>query len=165
MITIDPPDCFGFTIFCDDIRDEIGGKHSFIGTYSGRLFVHGDFPLAIPKFGFGISYAQRREVFDPIVEIRIYLPGDSDEQPSIQTGLSEQDMRSGASEAQTRLDSIPDAIGRYIVLRHNLVLAPLVISQAGMIKVRAVRGDTLVRIGSLQIHRASLPAPPNPQTL
>jgi hypothetical protein len=36
------------TIFCDDIRHEVGGKLSYIGVYSGRLLVPG-FPLSLPK--------------------------------------------------------------------------------------------------------------------
>lgn len=36
------------TIFCDDIRHEINGKTSFIGVYSGDLFVK-TFPVILPK--------------------------------------------------------------------------------------------------------------------
>lgn len=36
------------SIFCDDIRHEVGGKISYIGAYSGRLFVP-SFPVIVPK--------------------------------------------------------------------------------------------------------------------
>jgi hypothetical protein len=36
------------TLFCDDIRQEVGGKLSFIGAYSGGLFVEG-FPVTLPR--------------------------------------------------------------------------------------------------------------------
>lgn len=36
------------TIFCDDIRHEIGGKLSYIGVYSGRL-IASEFPITLPK--------------------------------------------------------------------------------------------------------------------
>lgn len=36
------------TIFCDDIRHELGGKLSYIGVYSGDLFVP-SFPVTLPK--------------------------------------------------------------------------------------------------------------------
>ena len=36
------------TIFCDDIRHEIGGKLSYIGVYSGRLIVS-TLPATLPK--------------------------------------------------------------------------------------------------------------------
>ena len=36
------------TLFCDDIRHEVGRKLSFIGVYSGGLFVPA-FPVTLPK--------------------------------------------------------------------------------------------------------------------
>ena len=36
------------TIFCDDIRYEVGGKLSLIGVYSGGLLVN-KFPVILPK--------------------------------------------------------------------------------------------------------------------
>jgi len=36
------------TLFCDDIRHEMGGKLSFIGAYSGELLVPA-FPARLPK--------------------------------------------------------------------------------------------------------------------
>lgn len=36
------------TVFCDDIRHEIGGKFSYIGIYSGQMFVP-FFPITLPK--------------------------------------------------------------------------------------------------------------------
>lgn len=37
-----------FTIFCDDIRFEMGNKHSFMGVYQTHLFVQ-SFPATLPK--------------------------------------------------------------------------------------------------------------------
>ncbi|MGB5098912.1 MAG: hypothetical protein WBN82_13495 [Porticoccaceae bacterium] len=36
------------TLFCDDIRHEMGGKLSYIGVYSGSLFVQA-FPVTLAK--------------------------------------------------------------------------------------------------------------------
>lgn len=36
------------TLYCDDIRQEIGGKLSFVGVYSGSLFVQ-TFPATLAK--------------------------------------------------------------------------------------------------------------------
>lgn len=41
---------YGYCIFCDDIRNEPGGKLSFIGCYNAVMFVGREFPLALPKF-------------------------------------------------------------------------------------------------------------------
>ena len=37
------------TIYCDDVRHEIGNKLSFMGVYSGELFVR-KLPLILPTF-------------------------------------------------------------------------------------------------------------------
>ena len=36
------------TIFCDDVRHELGGKLSYMGVYNGVLFVPA-FPVTLPK--------------------------------------------------------------------------------------------------------------------
>jgi hypothetical protein len=42
------------SIFCDDIRQEIGGKQSFIGVYTSKMFVQ-EFPIILPKICLVIS--------------------------------------------------------------------------------------------------------------
>ena len=42
------------TIFCDDIRHEVGGKLSYIGVYSGQMFVP-SFPITLPKLCLSMS--------------------------------------------------------------------------------------------------------------
>lgn len=42
------------TIFCDDIRQEVGGKLSLMGIYSGVMFVHA-FPIILPKLCVSIT--------------------------------------------------------------------------------------------------------------
>ena len=41
-------DRFVHTIFCDDLRQEVGNKVSFMGCYQGELFVP-FVPLLLPK--------------------------------------------------------------------------------------------------------------------
>jgi hypothetical protein len=41
---------FAHAIFCDDIRREAQGKVSLIGVIdTGKLIIHGDFPVTLPK--------------------------------------------------------------------------------------------------------------------
>lgn len=46
---------FEYGIICDDIRQEIGNKHSFIGIYGSDIFVS-KIPFVFPKLCFAISY-------------------------------------------------------------------------------------------------------------
>lgn len=41
-------DIFVHTLYCDDLRQEIGGKQSFMGVYNNDMIV-ADFPANIPK--------------------------------------------------------------------------------------------------------------------
>src|SRR5687768_9520791 len=37
-----------YTIFCDDLRQEVGNKVSYMGAYQGMMFVR-SFPVLLPK--------------------------------------------------------------------------------------------------------------------
>jgi hypothetical protein len=88
MITADAPDYSASTIFCDDIRHEIGGKTSCIGIYSGTMYVHSAFPIILPKFCMSVTYVQRSKIFlDEPIKIKIFLPGDEDDTPSIEAEI------------------------------------------------------------------------------
>ncbi|MFK4075182.1 DUF6941 family protein [Ectopseudomonas khazarica] len=39
---------FVSTVFCDDVRHEVGGKATYVGIYGGTMFVN-SFPAEIPK--------------------------------------------------------------------------------------------------------------------
>lgn len=40
---------YGVTHFCDDIREEVGGKTSYMGVYSQHMVVIGLAPIRLPK--------------------------------------------------------------------------------------------------------------------
>lgn len=35
--------------YADDLRQEVGGKHTVVGVYDSNMVVHGNMPAAIPK--------------------------------------------------------------------------------------------------------------------
>lgn len=141
----------GHTLFCDDIRMEASGKAILVGLYSGHMFMFGEFPLVLPKLCFRISYSERPgESSDPI-QIRIYFPGDSTETPTFSTEIKrEQIVASGPMPDFPDSDTLISTILQF-------ELAPATIKQAGPIRVRAYRGDTEVRLGSLIVHKAQSP--------
>jgi hypothetical protein len=151
MITLDGPDFYGYTIFCDDIRHEVGGKVSYIGVYRERLYVHGSFPFVVPKFGFGITCLQKARLFLPISKLVIFLPGDADDKPSIEAEGPPPGYERDAREAAEEDSSNPHG---QIRVAANVVIGPVEISQPGFIKVRACRNnDELIRCGMLDIQQ------------
>lgn len=51
-----PKPKLNYTIICDDIRQEIGNKLSFIGVYQDNIFVP-NLPFTFPKLCFSIHYS------------------------------------------------------------------------------------------------------------
>jgi hypothetical protein len=150
MLTRDSQDYVAYTIFCDDIRQEIGGKVSYMGVYrGGKLFAHSPFPLTLPKFGLAVHYAQKKGHFVRPTSLRVYLPGDDEGKPSI-----EAEFPTVIDELNGDAPPIAGTDPTFIAAMIQLVLAPLVITQSGPIKVRAVRGDEMIRLGTLEVHQA-----------
>lgn len=147
------PDVHGHTVFCEDIRQEVGGKVSFMGVYQGALQVHTRFPAAIPRFVFAISYLQRKSVFQPKVALRIYLPGDEDEKPSIESNVD--------GPAVPDVADLPGVDDQFILMRADVALAGLTIKEPGVIKVRAFRDGTLYPLGSLAVLQGDIVEQPN----
>jgi hypothetical protein len=150
MITAEAPEVYGYTIFCDDIRAEVGGKFTYVGAYSGNMFVQGEFPLTIPKFALGVVYMQRHDKIILPVKFWVFFPGDDEDKPSMQVEAPpEATQQIAIAAAQQKMD--------YATAYMHFGIANLVIREPGTMKVRAVRGDELIRLGALQILRAPTP--------
>jgi hypothetical protein len=159
----------GFTIFCDDIREEMGGKTSFIGTYDAVMVIHAAFPTVLPKFGFHIRIYEPANLVtqrDIPIEISIYLPGDAEHEPSLF-----QVLPADPQAARIELANLPwHPKGERPLLARttlNWIAAPLVLKEPGAIRVLAnYKGDSL-RCGTLQVIPATAVAPvsnPNEQS-
>ena len=66
----------GTAIFCDDIRQEVGGKLSLMGVYHGEMIIGAPAPLALPKLGVAICIIS--DVDDPIKRARVSLVSPAD---------------------------------------------------------------------------------------
>jgi hypothetical protein len=58
---MNPRTPFGYALFCDDIRREIGNKTSLLGLYSAAAFFEAEFPISIPKFCVVVNWIQHRD--------------------------------------------------------------------------------------------------------
>jgi len=77
---------FGYTVFCDDIRNEIGGKTTLVGVYAGDLVLQSPLPASIPRLGVSLVYVERPGESDLPLSIRVYMPG-FEESPMMDTRL------------------------------------------------------------------------------
>jgi hypothetical protein len=160
MKPLDPPEVYGFTTFCDDIRQEVGGKFSYIGVYSGFMFVHGSFPITLPKLCHAITLLQRREILVANIGIKIFLPDEGDDDtPSIQANF--QEAQEGIVAEQTAADvaGLPKSDISQVAMHAKVMFVPFVLSQTGDIRVRALRQGQLIRLGALRIVAGPEPQP------
>jgi hypothetical protein len=149
MALLDTPSAYGDTIFCDDIRHEVGGKASYIGVYRTNLYINGTFPFTLPLFGFGVSYYQRATDYVAPTKILIFFPGETEEgSASIVAEIDPNWLKSAELLAKENGASNPE--GR-IVLVANLHFGAIAIKEPGLLRVRVDRGNDLIKLGALKI--------------
>jgi hypothetical protein len=157
---LEAPDIYGYSIFCDDIRVEIDGKLTFVGSYGGRMYVNAPFPVTLPKFAISVIFQQAKELFIPNLGIWIFLPGDSDDHPSIQGVFTEHSEGATLKHLEQAPQLPSDIPARYVGITSNMTLQNLVLKEAGTLSVRVLRGDDLHRVGRLAVLQGVLPPPP-----
>jgi hypothetical protein len=141
-------DRYGYSIFCDDIRNEPGGKLSFIGCYNGVIFISGAFPLVLPRLCVHTHIVSPASRPFSSITVRCYLPGD--EHPA-----AEEPIETPRQQDQAELvgQMKPEAgAPLYIVAATSLIFTPLELRAAGLMRIRAVvDAEQEVRLGSLRI--------------
>jgi hypothetical protein len=145
-------DRYGYSIFCDDIRSEAGGKLSFIGCYNGVIFISGRFPLMLPKLCVHTHiFSPATQPFGPIA-VRCYLPGD--DKPSFEEPIETPEQQDQAQlVANLKTDT---GAPLFIVAATSLIFTPLELRSAGLMRVRAVvEAGEEIRLGSLRIECAA----------
>ena len=149
-----PPTPYGYTLFCDDIRQEVSGQVTLVGVYGADLITSAPFPATLPKLGLRITYLEKPGESTEPVEIRIYLPGNADGEPAHRLPLPA-DFRSMASAPHPSL-SDPFLIAAVL----HAEISPLLLQQEGEIKVRIHRGDRgEIRLGALRVHTRQVQTP------
>lgn len=139
---------YGTTIFCDDIRDEVSGKKTLVGVYAERMIVDTDFPVIVPTMGFYIHLLE--PLADPShpVQIKVFIPGDTDDEVVIDVNLPEN--RSDLIDS----DSVRDHDAKFLSNILAFRVSPLLLRKEGRIKVRAYKSDTEVKLGTLLVTKA-----------
>ena len=162
MKTIAPLDFYGHTIFCEDIRQETTGKVTLIGVYTDHMVVHGTFPVLLPKFGLWIQYNQRPDHFMRPVIFAIFLPEDPDDQPSIELQVPDEQIDAAIANSGSlkKNVSLSEKNPVFVGLGSRTLFSPFIIQSPGLIRVRAIRNNELVRLGSLPVYAASDPNAP-----
>ncbi|HVU31398.1 MAG TPA: hypothetical protein VHE36_13455 [Sphingomicrobium sp.] len=139
MTVINPRLPSGYTIFCDDIRQEYNGKLTFVGAYADTLIINGPLPALLPKFCAMIVYREEPTSLEP-VEIKIFLPGHDYDSPATV-------FRIDAPQP----DLVPEQTGEFLMRECRFFWegTGVVIEQEGQVRVRAFRGDEEIKLGAM----------------
>ena len=88
MTEIEWPQIFGYTVFCEDVREELAGRKSYMGIFQGGLGLLTPPPATLMKLMVVVHYFEHVDVPILPLELRIAMPDDSDDEPSIRIPLN-----------------------------------------------------------------------------
>lgn len=137
---------YGHCIFCEDIRQEVDGKQTYVGVINGpELYVLGLLPTSIGKFSVYIHFAQRPADITENAKIQILFPGDEEGKASGEINI---DLLTLVRE----LPPVPsDVDDPFMGFHTSVVFNPVNIISEGHIRVRAVIGSKHYSLGSLRV--------------
>ncbi len=116
-------------IYCDDIREEVGSKASYMGVYSGELMVPSA-PVVLPKLCAVAKLSTK--VNDPFetVDVRIYAVKGEEETQLLSTGP----VAIPSNLSETTNDN------QRTVVQLNFMLSPFQITEDILLRVKAFTG-------------------------
>ena len=151
---------WGFSIFCDDLRQEVDGKRTLVGTYMGEMNIYGTLPALLPKLVIATTFYEPHATAatrDWEVPLHMMLPGETFDSASFKVALP--------APPQTVVNGIrnfnepnPDNEPLFTRLDFQIMLVPFIINAEGRIKIRAMYQDEIIRLGSINMV-VTLPPP------
>ncbi|KRA80466.1 hypothetical protein [Altererythrobacter sp. Root672] len=140
---------YGMTVFCDDIRDEVSNKKTYVGVYAGEMIVGDGLPAMVPSLGLAIKYLEPFDMPVQPVSIRVFAPGEGGDSEVLV------DVELPADRPQRPLGNQTDPLAEFRAHMLDFRFSPLLIKAEGHIKVRAYVGDEEkeIRLGSLRIRK------------
>lgn len=139
------------TLFCDDIRHEINGKLSYIGVYSGTLFVP-VFPVTLPKLCISVKIVT--PVNEPLRSLTLRVLKDDE---ILQEIVFDKEQLVSASEVLVELSDEERRL-RVQMPQFLLAFSPLHLDKACTLRVRALADHEELRGVGLIIDQISTAA-------
>jgi hypothetical protein len=144
---------WGFALFADDVRAEIGGKVSLMGMYQAEMFFPDNMPLpgVVPKLVVMIVYYEIHGSLQEDVSFKITYGLENDLLAEV--AVPRTDILAGQAQAPMPDESSKDS-ERIFNIRMPVVLSPFVIPKLGRLRVRAHYSDgKILRLGSMVLRQ------------
>lgn len=119
------------TLFCDDIRHEVGGKYSYIGVYGERLIVS-TFPTILPKLCLALKVVTPAATPFSQLSLEVLI----DDQTLAHWSFDEAAL---AETCETVVQTDPHEISGELaqIVSAAFVFSPLHLEGSGFLRVRA----------------------------
>lgn len=134
------------TIFCDDIRDEVNGKVSYIGTYNANLFAK-EFPITLPKFCIAVKIILPLDYPFDKIELNIY----KDEDVIIQANIDESQLETYFQQVKEIKEK--DKKNRLFAFQIRIIASPFQLENKCTLRVRAKIDKNEFRGAGLSIEK------------
>jgi hypothetical protein len=139
------------TLFCDDIRHEVSGKISFIGVYSGGLFVPA-FPVTLPKLCLSVKIVTR--VDKPLQELNLRVL--RDDEPLQEIVLDEEQLAAASVSAVEMTEEQQKE--QVQIAQFMLVFSPIQFNKPCTLRVLVQTEDGEMRGMDLKVDQAPPPS-------
>jgi len=140
-------------VYCDDIRQEIGGKYSLMGVYRGDLFVP-EFPFKLEKLCFSIRVFT--DVSEPFEFLNIAVLKDDDVMAELTAPEDVLSNMRATSQQQASL-LLEHGMERMFTLHFETTVSPLPLDGPCVIRVKAESEAGRLKGAALRV--AELPQP------
>lgn len=151
MNVIRPPLPGGHVIYCDDIREEVGGKTTLVGTYGGEMTIFGSPPVKLAKFCVLIFIRLDPADIPPEIIVRVLRLERGDEREV----LLEATMAIPDAARQIELPPASPDARQIMEMRLAQQFDGVEFTGPCTISTRAYIADNEYRIGSIEIKIAS----------
>ncbi len=141
---------WGFSIFCEDIREEVNNRTSWMGIFKGVIYVESSFPFFMPKLVVIVNYFEVPEVHKEDLEFRIYSTDDAK--------VAEVKIKRSSLDAHFAANSLSENDEALISVEVPFIFLPMVVQKPGVLKVRMFDGAQEVKLGSLVFKSGPAPA-------
>ncbi|RYY85526.1 MAG: hypothetical protein EOO15_16795 [Chitinophagaceae bacterium] len=141
----------GHVIFCDDIRQEVGNKLTYVGRYQGTMELDAEVPAVLPKLGLVVVWTQSLDEELLPVDWELLVPGDTEPRAKGQFDLRSVSITESALSPEERI----------LVMETSATLQPFHIVEDGDMRVTAKRGGRTIHLRRITIN--SKKAEPEPE--
>jgi hypothetical protein len=126
-----------YTTFCDDLRQEVGNKISYMGVYQGMMLVHA-FPVALPKLCAAVTARFPRERAPTVLAFKLFLQD---------VVIAERSLDPSQLISQQRSEPGANAIFATALFH----IAPFLVEEPALLKSRVYFDDHELKAGAIGI--------------